>query len=224
LRCIGVGLALFVEGHHHGGRAVPAQQPGLLAKGVFALLHADRVDDGLALHAAQAGLDHAPLRRVDHDRHPRDVGLAGDQVQETHHGGLAVEHGLVHVDVDDLRAVLDLLACHGQCLFEFAIQDHPRERLGAGDVGALADVDEQRVCADGDWLQAGQAHRLDHRLWWCGGLGGGHGSPFVDCAACVIGTPRGGGWNERRCCTQAWRGHRIPAGWSRCNAPWAAGF
>ena len=29
----------------------------------------------------------------------------GDQVQEAHHGRLAVEHGLVHVDVDDLRNV-----------------------------------------------------------------------------------------------------------------------
>ena len=28
------------------------------------------------------GLDHAPLRAVDHDRHARDVGLGGDQVQE----------------------------------------------------------------------------------------------------------------------------------------------
>jgi hypothetical protein len=58
----------------------------------------------------QAGLDHAPLRAVDHDRHARDLGLAGDQVQEAHHRRLAVEHGLVHVDVDHLGAVLDLLA------------------------------------------------------------------------------------------------------------------
>jgi hypothetical protein len=104
------------------------------------------------------GLDHVPLGAVDHDRHARDVGLAGNQVQEADHGDLAVEHGLVHVDVDHLGAVLDLLARDGQGLFELAVQDHPREGLGAGDVGALADVDEQRALADGDRLEAGQLH------------------------------------------------------------------
>ena len=64
--------------------------------------------------------------------------------REPRHGGLAVEHGLVHVDVDDLRAVLHLLARHGH-LFILAVQNHPRKRLGAGDVGALAHVDEQGV-------------------------------------------------------------------------------
>ncbi len=159
MRCVGVGLAFFVKGHHHGGRAVAAHQLGLALELVHALFHADRVDDALALHAAQAGLDHAPLGAVDHDRHARNIGLAGDQVQETHHGGLAVEHGLVHVDVDDLGAVFHLLARHGQRLLELAVQDHAGKGLGAGDVGALADVDEQAACADRRHrLQAGQHH------------------------------------------------------------------
>jgi hypothetical protein len=155
---VGVGLALLVEGHHHGGGAVALHQLGLVLELVHALLHGDRVDDALALDAAQPGLDDLPLRAVHHHRHARDVGLAGDEVQEADHGGLAVEHGLVHVDVDDLRAVFHLLARHGQGLLELAVQDHPREGLGAGDVGALADVDEQRVRADGHRLEAGQLH------------------------------------------------------------------
>jgi hypothetical protein len=121
----------------------------------------DRVDDALALDAAQAGLDHFPLGGVDHDRHAGDVGLAGDQVEEAHHGGLAVQHGLVHVDVDDLGAVLHLLARDRQRLLELAGQDHAGEGLGAGDVGAFADVDEQAARADGDGLQAGQLHGGD---------------------------------------------------------------
>ena len=167
LALVGVGLALLVEGHHHRGGAVALDQLRVVLEGVDAFLHRDRVDDALALDAAQAGLDHFPLRRVDHDRHARDVGLAGDQVQEAHHRGLAVEHGLVHVDVDDLGAVLHLLARHGQGLLELAVQDHAGEGLGAGDVGALADVDEAGAsgpsspsgasvggAADGDRLQA----------------------------------------------------------------------
>jgi hypothetical protein len=123
-----------------------------------AFLHGDGVDDALALQAAQAGLDHLPLGAVHHHRHFGDVGLGGNQVQEAHHGRLAVQHGLVHVHVDHLGAVFHLLARHGQGFFVLLVQDQARKRLGAGDVGALAHVDEQRVLADEHGLQARQAH------------------------------------------------------------------
>ena len=154
----GVGLALLVEGHDHGGGAVALDQLGLVLELLDAFLHGDGVDDALALDAAQPGLDHLPLGGVHHDRHAGDVGLGRDQVQKAHHGGLAVEHGLVHVHVDHLRAVLDLLARHGQGLFVLAVEDHAREGFRARDVGALADVDEQRALADQHRLQAGQLH------------------------------------------------------------------
>ena len=105
-----VGLALLVERHHHDGGAVAAHDLGVLDERRLALLHRDRVHHRLALHAFQAGLDHRELRGVDHHRHARDVGLGGDQVEEGHHRLLGIEQALVHVDVDDLRAVLDLVA------------------------------------------------------------------------------------------------------------------
>jgi hypothetical protein len=57
LALVGVGLALLVEGHHHGGGAVAAHQRGLAAELGLAFLQADAVDDALALDALQAGLD-----------------------------------------------------------------------------------------------------------------------------------------------------------------------
>ena len=141
----GVGLALFVEGHHHGGRAVAANQRRVVTERVFAFLQRDRVDDRLALHALQAGLDHFPLRRVDHDRHARDVRFRCDQIQEADHCRFRIEHRFVHVDVDDLRAVLDLLARDGERFVELVVQDHAREGLRSGHVGALTDVDEERA-------------------------------------------------------------------------------
>jgi hypothetical protein len=161
----GVGLTLLVEGHHHRGGAVAAHQPGLMAEGRLAFLHRDRVDDALALDALQPGLDHLPLRAVDHDRHARDLGLAGDQIQEADHRRLRIEHRLVHVDVDDLGAALDLLAGDAEGLLELAVEDQAGERLRAGDVGALADVDEQRPGADQHRFQAGEFQRRhDHSL------------------------------------------------------------
>jgi hypothetical protein len=50
------------------------------------------------------------LRGVDHHGHARDVGLGGDEVEELDHRLLGIEQAFVHVDVDDLRAVRDLIA------------------------------------------------------------------------------------------------------------------
>jgi hypothetical protein len=158
LALVGVGLAFLVKGHHHGGRAIALDQLGVLLEFLDAFLHGDGVDDALALQAAQAGLDHLPLGAVHHHRHLGDVGLGGNQVQKAHHGRLAVQHGLVHVHVDHLGAVFHLLARHGQGFFVLLVQDQARKGLGAGDVGALAHVDEQRVLADEHGLQARQAH------------------------------------------------------------------
>ena len=154
LALIGVCLTDFVKRHDHGGRAIALDQLGLVNEVLNAFLQGDGVDDALALNALQACFDHVPLRRVDHDRHTSDFRLAGDQVQETHHGGLAVEHGFVHVDVDDLGAVFDLLACNRQRIFEAAFQDHAGKGFRARHVGALAHVDEQRALANVHRLQA----------------------------------------------------------------------
>jgi hypothetical protein len=153
----GVGLAVLVEGHHHHRRAVPAHQPRLAQELAFALLERDRVDDALALQALETGLDHLPLRGVDHHRDPGDVGLGGDQLQEVDHRLLRVEQALVHVHVQHLGAGLDLLARDRDRLVQPALLDQLAEAGAAGDVGPLADVDEVGPWRDLARLQAGQA-------------------------------------------------------------------
>ena len=165
----GVGLALLVEGHDDHRRAVAACKARLLEELRLAFLHRDGIDDALALDAFEAGLDHVPLRAVEHQRHLADVRLGADQVQEAHHRRLRVEHGLVHVDVDHLRAVLDLLARDGQRVVVAAFEDHAGEGLRAGDVGALADVHEQAVVADVEGFEAGQAQLPLPLAGWCAG-------------------------------------------------------
>ncbi len=155
-----IGLARFVECHDDSRRAVAANEPGVMTECVFAFLERDRVDDGLALHAFEARFDHFPLRGIDHDRHARDVGLGSDEIHKADHRRFRIEHGLVHVDIDDLRAVLDLVARDGKRLVELAVQNHARERLGARDVRAFADVDEERAGGDVKRLEAGKAHHV----------------------------------------------------------------
>ena len=165
----GVGLPLLVEGHHDDGCAIAPAQPGLAQEFGLAFFHRDAVDDGFALHASQTGFDHRPLGGVDHDRHPRDVGLGRNQIQEARHRGHRIEHRLIHVDVDDLRAVFDLLARDLQRLIILLGQDQPGEGLGAGDIGALADIHEECRFVDVEGLQARQAQRrgsLGHLAGW----------------------------------------------------------
>ena len=73
------------------------------------------------------------------------------------HRGLRIEHALVHVDVDDLRAVLDLLARHAERFFEIAGEDQLGELRRAGHVGALADVDEVGFGPDRQRFEPAQA-------------------------------------------------------------------
>ena len=110
----------------------------------------------LALEALEPRLDHLPLRGVDHHRDPGDVGLGGDEVQEGPHRRGGVEQRLVHVDVDHLRAVLHLLARDLERRVVVAALDQLGELRRAGDVGALADVHEQRVGPDRERLEPGE--------------------------------------------------------------------
>src|SRR6187402_2140843 len=60
---------------------------------------------------------------------------------------MRVEQALVHVDVDQLGTVLDLIASDVERRRVLAVLDQPAELGGAGDVRALADVDERDVAA-----------------------------------------------------------------------------
>ena len=114
------------------------------------------------MQAFQPGLDHREFRRVDHHRHAGDVGLGGDQVEEGHHGGFRVEQAFVHVDVDDLRAVLHLLARDRQRACIVAGGDQLAELGRAGDVGALADIDERDFRRQREGFQSRQPQLPRH--------------------------------------------------------------
>ena len=136
----------------------------MLHEGGLALLETDRVHDPLALDAFQAGFDNRPLRRVDHDRDAGDVGLRGNQAEKGGHRVFGIEHRVVHVDVDHLRAVRHLLLGDLESGLEIAFQDQLLEAGGAGDVRALADIDEAGDRIERERLiSAEPAGRLDDR-------------------------------------------------------------
>ena len=74
--------------------------------------------------------------------------LAGDEMEKRDHGGDAVDHAFVHADIDDLRAVLDLLARDCDRVFVLPFFDELGEFRRTGDIRALAehDVDTLLLC------------------------------------------------------------------------------
>ena len=132
-------LPLLVERHHHDRRAIMQNLPRVLAELRFALLHRDRVHDPLPLQTFQPGLDHLPLRRIHHERHLRDLRFAAEQLQEARHRRDAVDHSLVHADVDDVGPVLHLLPCDRHRLLVVPLLDQLRKLRRPRDVRPLAD-------------------------------------------------------------------------------------
>ena len=124
---------------------------------LLALLQADRVHDGLPLQALQPRLDHVPLRAVEHDGQLRDVRLGREEVQETRHRGDAVQHPLVHVHVEEVRAPVDLLARHGERALVVAREDELRELRRPRDVRPLAHERERLLGPERVRLEAGKA-------------------------------------------------------------------
>ena len=151
-----VGLAHFVEKHHHRGCSVAADFAGPAQELLLALLERDGVDDGLALRRFHTGDQHLPLRRVDHHGHPGDLGLRSRKVQKGAHGLHTVDHAVVHADVDELRAGFHLVAGHREGFFVAAFADQPGELGRSGHVGAFAGVDEVGFGHDAQGFQAAQ--------------------------------------------------------------------
>ena len=172
----GFRLTLLVEGHDHDPGSVAFHQARLFDEGFFSLLEADGIDEALALDALEAGFDDRPLGRVDHYGDATDIGLGGNEAKELAHGGFGIQHALVHVDVDDLGAVLHLLTGNADSGIVITLDNEPRELSRPCDVGAFTDVDEQAVGVDGHRFQSGEtahARRLRDAAWFglCNRLG-----------------------------------------------------
>ena len=172
----------LVERHDHDGGAVTAQQPCLPDERLLALLERNRVHDRLALHAFQPGLDHRKFRGIDHDRDAGDVGLRGDEIEKRRHRLLGIEQAFVHVHVENLRAVLDLIARHGERGGIVAGGDELAEARRAGDVGAFADIHERNRRRQREGFEAGETEPLRDRrnpAWRLAGDRGGDGADMV---------------------------------------------
>ena len=119
----GGGLSFLIEGHHHDGGTQSAQLAGLVEEVLLAVLQADGIDDALALRVLQACQDRRPVAGVDHQHGTAHGRVVADVAAEGLHLLMAVEHRVIHIDVDDAGAALYLLAGHAEGLVVFLLSD-----------------------------------------------------------------------------------------------------
>ena len=136
------GLAFFVKEHHDDGGTQALNGERMFDKRLFAHLQRDGVHNALALDALETRLDDFESGRVHHDGHAAHGRVGCNQVQESLHFGGSVEQAVVHVHVNHVGAVFDLLACDVERFVVILLVDEPQELLGACHVAAFAYLHE----------------------------------------------------------------------------------
>ena len=159
----GIRRAL-VEGHDDGCSSQPAQFSGVFEKGCFAFLERDAVDDGLALNASQGRADDLPVGGVYHERHPADIRLGSQQIQEMAHLGTGVDESVVHVDVQHESSVFHLLSGDAYCFLVVLLLNQTQELAGASHVASFADVDEPDLRGEVEGFETGEGQRAGRHL------------------------------------------------------------
>ena len=160
-------LPFLVERHHDDGGAVTLHDLRVMQELFLTTLEGDRVHDALALAALQASLDDVELGRVNHERNLGGVRLGNEQVHKARHGSFAVDQAVVHVDVNDVRTVLDLLERDGESLLKVTIDDGLLEDGRARNVAPFTEVDERLAVVIFvrhivERLETGDAHNFWH--------------------------------------------------------------
>ncbi len=133
-----VRLTFFVERHNDCASAVTLNQLCVFTKNRFALFQTNRVNNRFALNALQTSFDDFPFRRIDHNWNATNIWFRRDQIQKTDHCFFRIDQAFVHIDVDDVCAIFDLLASNRQRLIKIAFANQPREFCRACNVCTLA--------------------------------------------------------------------------------------
>ena len=141
----GVCLSFFVESHDDNSRSHCFDEFGACEERLFAFFEADGIDNSFSLQAFERGFDDFPRRRVDHDGHASRCIVVGQHSEKCGHFRFRVEHGVVHVDIDDLRPCFDLPSCSGNGFSIVFFINETKEFSASGHVASFADADESRV-------------------------------------------------------------------------------
>ena len=90
------------------------------------------------MNGSQTSFDDFPFRAVDHDRYGADIGLTCNQPQVLGDRGRSIEQSIIHIDVNDGSAALNLIAGDFDRFLKLLLADQAGEFATSGHIGALA--------------------------------------------------------------------------------------
>ena len=156
----GVCLAFFIERHDDNRRTITTHQFGVLDKGFLAFFQRDGINHAFTLDTFQSRFQNIPFGRIQHDGYFGDVRLRSNQHQKAYHRFFGLQHAFIHVDVDNLRTVFNLLFRDIQRGFKITFNNQPFECGRAGDIGAFTDIHKKCIRAYRHRLKPCQATAL----------------------------------------------------------------
>ena len=88
------------------------QQSRMLLEQLLTNLQTDGVNNWLSLAPLQSCHNNLKLRCIKHEWHFRYLGLGHSNLHKLLHSSKAIEQTIVHIDVNDVSSVLNLLLCN----------------------------------------------------------------------------------------------------------------
>ena len=149
-------LSLLIETHHNNGSPQSLDHASMLQELLLTHFQADTIDDAFALQALQARFDHLKPTGIDHDGHPGNSRIGGQQIEEGRHFLTGIQQAVVHIDIHHIGPIIDLLSGDFQSLVVFLLVDEPQELARACHVAAFSNIDEM-IGAITVGFQAGDA-------------------------------------------------------------------
>mmetsp|Transcript_7433 Transcript_7433/g.12935 ORF Transcript_7433/g.12935 Transcript_7433/m.12935 type:complete len:281 (+) Transcript_7433:994-1836(+) len=137
-------LTLLIEGHDHYCSTMLAYDGGMFNELLLAHLQGNGVDDRFALAPFQASLNNLKLRRINHERTLGNIWLGHSNLDELLHCFHAIEHPIVHIDVNNMSTVLNLLLCNVHGLAIVACHHEFLEFERACDVTTLPNIHKRK--------------------------------------------------------------------------------
>ena len=153
LALIGCSLPLFIECHHHCGGSEIFDDSGLADEFLFSMFQGNGVDYGSAGGVTECAGYRVEIGGIYHPWNACNLRICCQQSKEVTHLVARLKQAVVHVYIEDHRAVGNLFPGYGYGFAVVFLFYQAQEFAASGHVASFADVDESAVV--GKFIKSG---------------------------------------------------------------------
>ena len=150
----GIRLTVFIECHTQQRGTETACFFRMFKENFFTFFEADGVDNAFPLRACKTCTDRLKVGGVDHDRDPGNIRFSRQTEQKTGKLRRCIQHGIVHIDVNDRCAVFDLIPGNVQGFFHVTLFDETQKFAGTRHIGSFTHIEEGEFRIGNEGIQS----------------------------------------------------------------------